>query len=254
MHPLLKFAAKSVPQSLKQRLKEDLTRHFQAPSMELSLKNMRRLGFKPAAVVDVGAHIGEWSRLAHSVFPEASILMLEAQDSKAAALDKVVQTHPGKIRRQIALLGPEPRENVPFHECDTAPTGSSVLAFTSPEPLKFHVVNRRMETLDNLLAGAGIAHPDFLKLDVQGFELEILKGAPKALAAADAVLLEVSTLAQYKDAPLFHDVVAFMNAHGYHVFDICTLMRQRTENTLVQVDVIFAKVESRLFTQAIKEL
>jgi FkbM family methyltransferase len=254
MHPLLRFAAKTVPGSLKQRLKEDLTRYFQAPSMELSFKNMRRLGFRPATIIDIGAHIGEWSLLAHTIFPEASILMLEAQDSKAAALDKVVQAHPGKIRSRIALLGPESREDVPFHECDTAPTGSSVLAFTSPEPLTFRVVRRRMETLDNVLANAGIASPDFLKLDVQGFELEVLKGAPNALAAAEAVLLEVSTLAQYEGAPLFHEVVAFMHSHGYHVYDVCTLMRQRTENTLVQVDVIFVKASSSLIATAIQQL
>lgn len=254
MHPLLRFAAKIVPGSLKQCLKDDLTRYFQAPSMELSFRNMRRLGFRPSTIIDIGAHIGEWSLLANTIFPEASILMLEAQDGKAAALDKVVQAHHGKIRRQIALLGPEPRENVPFNECDTAPTGSSVLTFTSPEPLKFHVVHRRMETLDNVLTNSGIASPDLLKLDVQGFELEILKGAPKALAAAEAVLLEVSTLAQYEGAPLLHEVVAFMHSHGYHVYDICTLMRQRTENTLVQVDVIFVKVGSSLIATAIQQL
>jgi FkbM family methyltransferase len=254
MHPLLKLAAKTVPDSLKQRFKEDLTRYFQAPSMELSLKNMRRLGFSPTTIIDIGAHIGEWSCLANNIFPAASILMIEAQENKAPALDQLVQGHPGKIQRRIALLGPENRDGVPFNECDTAPTGSSVLAFTSPEPLKFHVVRRRMETLDSVLANVGLARPNFLKLDVQGFELEILKGAPNALAAAEAVLLEVSTIAQYEAAPLFHEVVAFMNSRGYHVFDICTLMRQRTENTLVQMDVIFVKADSPLFAKAIEQL
>jgi FkbM family methyltransferase len=222
--------------------------------MELSLKNMRRLGFRPATIVDVGAHIGEWSRLANTIFPEASILMIEAQENKAPALDEIGRAHPGRIQHRIALLGPESREDVPFNECDTAPTGSSVLAFASREPLTFHVVRRHMETLDNVLANAGIARPDFLKLDVQGFELEVLMGAPKALAAAEAVLLEVSTMAQYEGAPLFHEVVAFMHSHGYHVYDICTLMRQRTENTLVQVDVIFVKAGSPLIATAIQQL
>lgn len=254
MHPLLRLAGKAVPRSLKQHLKEDLERHFQAPSMELSLKNLRRLGFRPNAIVDIGAYIGQWSVLANSIFPEASILMLEAQENKASALGEAARAHPGRIQHRIVLLGPESREDVPFNECDTAPTGSSVLAFASREPLTFHVVRRRMETLDNVLANTGIARPDFLKLDVQGFELEVLKGAPKALAAAEAVLLEVSTIAQYEGAPLFHEVVAFMHSHGYHVYDICTLMRQRTENTLVQVDVIFIKVGSPLIATAIQQL
>jgi hypothetical protein len=58
MHPLLKLAGKAVPRLLKRHFKEDLERYFQAPSMELSLKNVRRLGFRPTNIVDIGAYIG----------------------------------------------------------------------------------------------------------------------------------------------------------------------------------------------------
>jgi FkbM family methyltransferase len=252
MHPLVRLAAKAVPGALKRRLKEDLARYFQAPSMELSLKNMRRLGFSPTTIIDVGAHIGEWSLLANAIFPEASVLMLEAQENKTPALDEIARAHPGRIRHRIALLGPENRDDVPFRECDTAPTGSSVLACR--EPITFQIVQRRMETLDDVLASAGITTPDFLKLDVQGFELEVLKGAPKALAGAQAVLLEVSMIELYVGAPLFHEVVAFMHSRGYQVYDICSLMRHRSVDTLVQADVIFVKTDSSVLAKAIEQL
>jgi|SRR5579871_3585464 len=252
MHPLLNLGARVVPRSFKERLKEDLIRRLQAPSMELSLKNMRRLGFKPATIIDVGAHVGEWSLEVHEIFPQASILMIEAQESKAPTLDKIVQAQGGKIQRRIAVLGPENRENVPFRECDDAPTGSSMLECR--EQLSFRVVQRRMECLDDVLAGAGIAKPDFLKLDVQGYELEVLKGAPKTLAMAEVVLLEVSTIELYEGAPLFHEVIAFMHSHGYRAHDISTLMRQRSADTLLQVDVIFVRNDSPLIAEAIKGL
>jgi FkbM family methyltransferase len=252
MHPLIRFAGKFAPRAWKQNLKEDLARYFQAPSIELSLKSMRELGFHPTTIVDVGAHVGQWSLLAHEVFPDASILMVEAQSGKSPTLEAIARAHPGKIRHRIALLGPEIREDVVFHECADAPTASSVLP--SHEPLAFQDVRRRMETLDRVLADAVITQPDFLKLDVQGYELEVLKGAPKALAGAQAVLLEVSTIELYVGAPLFHEVVAFMLAHGYRVYDICSLMRLRSNDTLVQLDVIFVKANSSLFTKVIGQL
>ena len=46
--------------------------------------------------------------------------------------------------------------------------------------------------LDELLASGRVPQPQFMKLDVQGFELEVLKGATKMLQAAEVVLLEVS--------------------------------------------------------------
>ena len=252
MHPLLKFTARLVPSSLKQQIKDDLVRYFQAPSMELCLKNLRRLGFEPSSIIDVGAYVGEWSMLAHGIFPQASILMIEAQQSKESKLSAISRAHPRRIQHRIALLGPEMRENVVFHECEAAPTASSVL--TSRESLDFHEVRRRMETLDSVLESAGLGKPDFLKLDVQGYELEVLKGAPKTLATAEVILLEVSTLEMYEGAPLFHSVIAFMHDHAFRVFDIPTLMRVHGEDTLVQVDAIFVKETSPLIASAIKQL
>jgi FkbM family methyltransferase len=249
MHPLIRFVAKFVPPALKQSAKDDLRRYFQAPSIELSLRNMRNLGFHPKTIVDVGAHVGQWSLLVNEIFPDASFLMLEAQTSKSATLDAVSRAHPKTFRHRIALLGPEPRENVVFHECDDAPTASSVLS--CHEPLAFQDVKRRMETLDSVLAETGIPQPDLLKLDVQGYELEVLKGAEKTLVAGPAVLMEVSTVELYKGSPLLHEVVAFMKAHGYHVYDVCALMRFQSNDTLSQLDLLFLQANSPMFSQVI---
>jgi FkbM family methyltransferase len=252
MHPVIKLAGKLVPPSLKQRLKEDLERYLHAPSMELSLKTLRHLGFQPSTIIDVGAYIGEWSLLANKIFPEASILMIEAQESKSPALGEIARAHPGRIRHRIALIGPEARENVAFRECDAAPTGSSVLPCR--EALTFREAQRRMETLDSVLSDAGISTPDLLKLDVQGYELEVLKGAAKAFAAMPVILMEVSTIELYEGAPLIHEVITFMRTHGYRLFDVPSLMRHRSADTLVQLDAIFVNDNSALVTKAIERL
>jgi len=252
MNPLMKLAWKAVPRSIKDRLKEDLVRHFQAPSLELSLKNLYKLGFKPATIIDMGAYAGQWTLLAHEAFPEASILMLDAQAHKAPLLEQISRAHPQQIQHRIILLGPEARDNVPFNQCDVAPTGASVLAYR--EAATFKEVRLRMETLDRVLADAGIGKPDFLKLDTQGYELEILKGAPKALASAQAVLMEVSTISLYEGGPLFHDVLTFMQAHQYRVYDVCSIMRDPADDVLVQLDVLFVKADSFLFNKVIERL
>lgn len=252
MHPWIKKAARLVPRSWRDRLKDDLARYFQAPSMELSLKNLRFLGFQPTTIVDVGAYLGEWTLLANRIFPEASILMIDAQQSKASKLAAIAEAHPGRIRHRIALLGAQRRESVAFREYDTAPTASSVLACR--EALTFHEVSRPMETLDDVLAETGMTSPDLIKLDVQGYELEILKGAPGALATRPVILMEVSTIELYEGAPLIHEVLAFMHERGYRLFDVPTLMRHRKHDTLLQVDAIFVSNDSALVARAIERL
>jgi hypothetical protein len=57
--------------------------------------------------------------------------------------------------------------------------------------------------------------PDLIKLDVQGYELEVLRGGEACLRHARAVLCEVSFKVFYSGQPLFHEIVAFLAARGF---------------------------------------
>src|SRR5947207_559978 len=91
-----------VPLQLRQRVKRDIIDYFQIPSMEWSFRNLRRLGFDPHTIVDIGAYKGEWTLMTRQIFPEASFLMLEAQESRRTDLEAVKQMEPAKIHYRIA--------------------------------------------------------------------------------------------------------------------------------------------------------
>ncbi|MEO8039527.1 MAG: FkbM family methyltransferase [Betaproteobacteria bacterium] len=73
------------------------------------------------------------------------------------------------------------------------------------------------ETLDSLIDSTtpAIPLPDFLSLDTQGSELEILRGAPRALDSAMCIVSEVEFLPLYKDQPLFGDVCRHLTDRGF---------------------------------------
>jgi FkbM family methyltransferase len=241
---LIQIAARMLPRSLKEAAKKEIHCRFGIPAMECSLENMRRLGFRPAGVVDIGAYKGEWTAMARGIFPEARFLMLEAQESQRVILEKVKGQNPASVNYRIALLGAENREGVDFHQYDVAPTGASVLAAQAGAPAR--VVKCRMETLDAILSREGFRRPELIKIDVQGYELEVLKGGKEALAAAEAIALEVSLIELYQGSPLMHEVIAFMHERGFLCYDIPTLMRRPSDQTLWQVDMIFVKAGSPL--------
>ena len=58
------------------------------PSMQWSLKNLRRLGFSPRRVVDVGAYRGDWTRRVPALFPSSQVLMVEPQDAMTRDLER----------------------------------------------------------------------------------------------------------------------------------------------------------------------
>jgi FkbM family methyltransferase len=81
-----------------------------------------------------------------------------------------------EIDYEIALLGPEERSEVTFHLNDTVSSVLTEVESEAPEKEQ-----RSMSTLDTLVSGTPFAEPDFLKLDVQGYELEILRGGRRPL-------------------------------------------------------------------------
>jgi FkbM family methyltransferase len=182
--------------------------------------------------------------MAGAVFPEASILMLEAQEDKRAILEERKRTSLNRLDFRISLLGREARENVALHHYEQAATAASVL--TDHKSAFTRTVTCRMQTLDAVSREANFVAPEFLKLDVQGYELEVLRGGEQTLASAQAVLMEVSLIDLYQGNPLLHEVTAFMDARGFRAYDICSLMRRPLDDALCQTDIIFLRRESPL--------
>jgi len=139
------------------------------------------------------------------------------------------------------LLGAKIKDAVPFHEMETA---SSILEEHIPQkvPVRFFP----MQTIDEIVRSKVVAAPDFLKLDVQGYELEVLKGALKTLPQVSAVLAEVNLIDIHRGAPLLDELVLFMRDGGFLAYDICGLARRPLDRALWQADFIFVPQDSAL--------
>nr|WP_249209230.1 FkbM family methyltransferase [Magnetospirillum sulfuroxidans] len=73
-------------------------------------------------------------------------------------------------------------------------------------------------TLDHALDG--LPAPAYLKLDVEGAELSILRAAPRSLASAVAIKAEAAFVAARKNQPLVADLDQFMRGNGFELMDI----------------------------------
>ncbi len=78
----------------------------------------------------------------------------------------------------------------------------------------------KVKSLDEALATAGIKEVDFIKIDTQGSELDILKGAKANLDLLCGVELEVEFAPLYKGQALFRDVDAFMDEKGFQLMNL----------------------------------
>jgi FkbM family methyltransferase len=228
---LIRYAPRTVQGALR--------RDFASASVEVAIRSLQERGFQPRSIVDCGGFNGDWTRMVKGIFPDASVLIVEPQPDKEPFMKRLCADFSTSVKWINCLLGPEPRDEVVFHQIDGG--GSSVLEEATSYPRTR--ISLRMRTLDEVLHTAGMRSADFLKLDVQGYEIEVLKGGLTALNKAQVVLLEMSFLEYNRSAPLFDEVVCFMKSKEFVVFDICNLQRWQ-EEVLLQADVLFVKIDS----------
>ena len=220
--------------------KEQLLVVAQIHAGEVAYFRLAKQGFQPKGIIDIGASKGDWTRQVAAIFPGVPVLMVEAQTEMKMLLDSVRADIPA-ASSAICLLGKDEGAEVVFNVMET---GSSIYSERSNVPRTQRTIT--MKTLDQLIREhPKLKAPLFVKLDVQGAELEILTGGQSALASAEVVQLEVALLQYNEGAPLAHNVIEFMVSQGFLLFDIGGFVRPKPLH-LAQMDVLFVKKDLSL--------
>jgi FkbM family methyltransferase len=215
-----------------------------APSMALCLRTMKERGLMPKTIVDVGAYEGEWSLMAHKIWPTAKNIMVEPNRALGPRLRKLATKLNGKFYE--TLLGAIDGAQVDFYQMKEGSfTGSSVLNERSDA--KRTIEKRTLTTLDALQSN--FEAPGLLKIDVQGYELEVIKGAKQSINLFDTVLMEVAIIEINEGAPLIRDVINFMHDLDFVACEIPEVHRRPLDGGLSQIDVVFVRKGSPILEE-----
>jgi FkbM family methyltransferase len=234
---MLSILKQLFPFKFKRNIKDSLG----VPSLHWSLLNLKKLGFVPVAAADIGAYEGEWTSQFLEIFPNTPVIMVEPQLSKLNKLNEFAKQNPSVLFKS-SLLSATEAAVLHFNEDETA---SHVTNVATTE-----IANTKISTtLDNLIASSNFLQPNYIKLDVQGYELEVLRGAKNSLQSCEVCQLEVSVMNLGDDSPLFLEVSNFMSEQGFQLYDITQFMRRPYDKALHQLDVIFVRTNSRLLSE-----
>ena len=203
------------------------------------LEFCRWRGFDPRSIVDVGANRGMWTRMARQVFPRAEFLLVEPQPEMRSSLDALCAELPGVQWSETACGA---RDETRLQTIWSDLEGSSFLPLRDEERLaRGEQRPVRLRRLDDLLAERSFPTPDFVKLDVQGFELEVLDGCPSLFGRTELFLLETSLFVFLPELPLLREVIDYMAARGYEIYDLAGRIRRPVDGALGQLDIVFAR-------------
>jgi len=191
--------------------------------------------------MDVGAYRGDWTKMCLKVFPDARIMCIEPQDGLQGPLQELARRHPN-IHIIQTLLGRSVNNNVPFNEQGS---GSSVLLTGAVGTVK------KMTTVDKLIQSNLCNAPEFLKLDAQGYEVEILEGYTKNFSVCQVIQCELSLLPLVPQAPLLAEVVTYLRTRGFVMFDIEEVIHSPSDGAVWQIDALFCRADSDLRNQRV---
>jgi FkbM family methyltransferase len=205
-----------------------------------TLKRAKSAGLAPLTVVDVGASNGQWTQECRRIFPEAHYLLVDPLDENQEALRTLAARERGVSVWQGALGAASGQMEFQCHGDQSSFLRSDEFVGTAKTV--------EVRTMDQLVSASGLPSPLLIKADVQGYELEVLKGAKDSLASAELLLLEVSMRRYYDNSPLAHEVIAFAGQCGFRIYDICTYIQRPADRELIQADIAFVRADSQLFT------
>jgi FkbM family methyltransferase len=187
--------------------------------------NKVNINFKK--VLDIGAYEGNWTKSFKEFYPNADVLMIEANTEKEEILKEV-----GNYK--IAVLGKIDDEEVDYYKClDGTPTGNGI--YPENTEYKFIPEKRKAITLSTLLNSEDGF--DLIKMDVQGAERDIIQGSLPIMAKTKFLLLELQTVQYTKGTPRFSEMVAYLHDLGFEFIDIFDLKYDR--DCLIEMDGLF---------------
>lgn len=205
------------------------------------LEQLKGSGYEPGVIIDGGAHLGTFSLEAKQLWPNAKFTLIEPQKACAEPLRVLCEREGFSLRTQ-ALCNPDEarRGTVQMTRTDTPNTGA-------------HVVDANMSdrcsevpavTLDEIFAAGSFDKSDrpLLKLDIQGYELQALRGGVKALTMIEVIIAEVS----FFYSPSAADIIFELRKSDFHFFDVASLSGRTRDNRLCQGDLVFARGDSPL--------
>lgn len=187
--------------------------------------------FYPYRILDIGANVGQFHKECKAIFNDSYIFSIEASVECESSLKQITENY------YIGLLAKDNTDYTFYsRKNDPTCTGNSIYKeltqFYSDDQLD--IIKKKGIKLDDLFESD--SEFDLIKIDTQGSELDIIEGGINLCKKTKGILLEVSLTQYNENAPLYDDVISYMESIGFKKTEILDEARNHGSH---QQDVLF---------------
>jgi FkbM family methyltransferase len=210
----------------------------------LMLSRLSKLGVRPRTVIDIGANVGQFAVAAAMRFPEAVVHCYEPLPECFDALKNTAAKFLSLQPHQLALgesVG-DLRFNV-----NSYTLSSSALPLADAHKAAFpfarevRTITVPSSTLDSIYADGALTTPILLKLDVQGYEVNVLRGGKVFLQRVDYIVTELSFEPLYVGEMPLLDTLAFLDGLGFDFMQPLSFLDDPRHCKYLQMDGLFRR-------------
>jgi len=189
-------------------------------------------------MLDIGANLGRFSIPFKTIWPKCDITMIEPN---SFCFDFLSLT--GNKLIVAALSDRVEERDFYLSKLDLVSSGASFYRENNPTTDHFNDENLVIEKLTTIRLDSLLGHDsfDFIKIDVQGSELEVLLGGENTIKKSSFVLIECG-LADYNPGPPgIEEIIRTMQRYEFDMFDAIEFHRSTDlyQNCIFQMDIIF---------------
>lgn len=209
---------------------------------------LKAFNFNPKHIVDIGANHGTWTKEAMKYFPEAYYTLIEPQHWLKESFQDILDSNP---RVQFYGVGAGEKEGS-FQFTIVDRDDSCSFRYSKEEAISagFEQIEVPVVTLNQLLLESELPNPDIIKIDAEGLDIAVLKGATAFFGKTEIFMVEAGVVNKSFDNS-FLKLINFMDEKGYRLFEITDLNRPFEPKVLWLVELVFVKKGGYIDSQII---
>lgn len=202
-------------------------------------------GIIPNTVIDVGGNLGQFTVASNKLFKEPVIYSFEPIPRCA----QKIQNYADNLKNITVFplaIGDEPGKVT--LKINSHIQASSILPLATthqnsfPNAKELESIEVEVKTLDNVLKTVVFKPPVLLKIDTQGYEANVIRGAKETLQRVDYVLLEVSFKEMFKGELLFPELLKLMETYQFKFMRPVGWLNDPISKEILQMDALFCRV------------
>lgn len=177
---------------------------------------LEQLSVQPKVIYDIGSAVLHWTRHAKRVWPNSNIFLFDATPEVEFLYRAVGHNY------QIGVLTDSDHKPITFYNDPTNIGGNSYYCENTEHYGEQHAVNVVGMSLDAVVEKNNYPLPDMMKLDVQGAEIDVLRGATRCLSGCSDIILEAQHVDYNRGAPKVASVIEYMSSIGFSLVNVIT--------------------------------